>query len=91
MCVGKITSIRTTVRVDGIAVNECGQCGCFVGKVPTGLFRRSQAAVNYRSLFSAMCFVSKFVSISTYRDDVIGIYSDLFFDTVDVYRYRAVV
>ena len=26
MCVGKITSIRTTVRVDGISVNECASC-----------------------------------------------------------------
>jgi len=41
MCVGKITSIRTSVRIDGIAVNECMQGGCFGGKVPTGLFRRS--------------------------------------------------
>ena len=42
MCVGKITSIRTTVRIGGIAANECGQGGCFGGKVPTGLFRRSR-------------------------------------------------
>ena len=39
----KNTSIRTTVRIVGFADNECGQCGCFGGKVPTGLFRRSQA------------------------------------------------
>ena len=37
----KNTSIRTTVRIVGFADNECGQCGCFGGKVPTGLFRRS--------------------------------------------------
>ena len=45
MCVGKITSIRTTVRVNGIAVSECGQCGCFGEKVPKGLFRRSHSAL----------------------------------------------
>ena len=37
----KNTSIRTTERTDGFAGSECGQCGCFGGKVPTGLFRRS--------------------------------------------------
>jgi len=42
----KNTYIRTTVRIGGIAANECGQCGCFVEKVPTGLFRRSHHRIS---------------------------------------------
>ena len=47
----KNTSIRTTVRVGGITANECGQCGCFGGKVPTGLFRRSHDPCSFHGSF----------------------------------------
>lgn len=34
----KNTSIRTTVRIVGIADNECGQCGCSAEKPQRGFF-----------------------------------------------------
>ena len=39
----KNTSIRTSVRFGGISDKPCAQCGCFGGKVPSGLFRRSES------------------------------------------------
>ena len=39
----KNTSIRTSVRVGGAAAKTCAQGGCFGGKVPKELFRRSSA------------------------------------------------
>ena len=38
----KNTSIPASVRIGGVADKTCAQLGCFVEKVPTGLFRRSE-------------------------------------------------